>query len=56
VKAARPPVGGAAGFLVLLTAIYVFDRTTHLDVIAAAVFVLSCLAVIGWFFWSRRYQ
>lgn len=55
-KATRPRVGGAIGFLVVITAIYVFGRTTHQDGIAFVVFIAVCLAVIGWFFWSRRYS
>ena len=55
-KGTRPRVGGAIGLLVVLTAIWLFDRMTHQDVIAAVATILVCGAVIGWFFWSRRYQ
>jgi UDP-N-acetylmuramyl pentapeptide phosphotransferase/UDP-N-acetylglucosamine-1-phosphate transferase len=55
VKATRPRVGGAIAFLVFVIAISVFDRTTQQDGIAFVVFVAVCVAVIGWFFWSRRY-
>ena len=55
-KATRPRVGGAIVFLVFVTAVYVFGRTTHLDAIAFVALVVVCLAVIGWFFWSRRYS
>jgi nicotinamide riboside transporter PnuC len=56
VKRTRPPLPEGIGFLVVITAIYVFDRTTHQDAIALVVFMAICVAVIGWFFWSRRYQ
>lgn len=55
-KATRPRVGGAIVFLVFVTAVYVFDRTTHLDAIALVAFLVVCIAVVGWFFWSRRYS
>lgn len=55
-KATRPNVGGAIGFLLFITAIYAFDRITHQDAIAFVVFTAACLAVIGWWFWSSRYR
>jgi DNA-binding transcriptional regulator of glucitol operon len=41
---------------VVFGAIYLFDRTTHQDAIALVVFMAVCAAVIGWWFWSRRYS